>query len=95
METAPRKFHWRKGKTKSKESYSRFRIFPRFKCLKLKSTEIKYDGSNVGELVNFLVSVSGSALKNVITLTRTEDVTDDEDVTDNEDGELADLPEWM
>ncbi|TVU14394.1 hypothetical protein EJB05_37859 [Eragrostis curvula] len=77
-----------KGKTKLKEAYSQFQITPRFKCLKLKSTEIKYeDGNNVGELVNFLVGVSGGSSKNIIKLTMVED-----DLTDDEDDEVADLP---
>ncbi|CAN6228199.1 unnamed protein product [Urochloa humidicola] len=63
-----------KGKAKSKKAYFQFQNLVRFKCQKLKSTEIIYkNGTKIQGLVSFFLGISGCAPKNTITLTKYEE----------------------
>ncbi|CAN6275749.1 unnamed protein product [Urochloa humidicola] len=70
----PKVFPGGKGKAKSKKAYCQFQNLVRFKCEKLKSTEIIYrNGRKIQGLVSFFLGISDCAPKNTITLTKYEE----------------------
>ena len=62
-----------KGKARSGKGYCQFQNLVRFKCQKLKSTEIIYkNGSKIQGLVSLFLGISDCAPKNTVTLKKYE-----------------------